>query len=296
MKNIFLFVGVVVSLMSFGQDYYTKEFINTDVFVEKNMPVVRYKLQKVKLASFKKDWTNELEHHTKDDLKETEFQVTGTNIYNEEISKATYTVYSHFKSYEGGVEFIVGLKDSAHIIDLQSDKSSVEISNYLDAFVTRVYVKNLNAELNAQRGVLKKLESEAAKIGKNIKKADKQTMKLTAQIEQTEQKIIANKGQYEALLKSLQAKNTELAGTAKKSEGYDQIKKEAKGLEKNKKNLESDLLKYNEFIYDSKAQIETNNTTVVSLKESLELQNGKINDQKAVVLDVEEELYKLNRP
>ena len=296
MKNLLFLTFLAVSQFGFGQDYYTRTFENTDIFTEKNMPVVRYSLSKVKLPPFKKDWRNELKNNTKDDLVETEYQIIATNVYNEEISKSPYTIYTNFKVIENGVEFIVGLKDSVKFIDLQADKSSIEILHYLEAFVTEVYVKSLNAELNKQKGELKKLNTEVDKTEKTIVKTDKSTIKLEAQIEQTEQKIIANKSQYESLLTSLQAKNTELAGTVKKSEGYSEVKKELKGLEKNKKKLESDLLKYNEFIYDSKAQIEKNNTSVINLKEALELQNIKVQDQKVIVLGIEEELYKLNRP
>ena len=296
MKNLFLLIGLALCQISFSQDYYTKEFINTDVFEETEMPAVLYNLQKVKIEPFKKAWRNELKENTKGDVIVSDFQVIAVEVLNAEVSKVPYKVYSNFKSIEGGVEFIVAIKDSANVIDLQSDVSQIEINTYLDAFVTKVYVKSLNGELNDEKAELKRLNNEVEKVQKNIVKKEKQTMKLNAQIEQTEQQIVANKSQYETLLTSLQAKRTELAGTSKKSEEYDAVKKEAKGLEKNKKNMESEQLKDTEFIYDAKATIETNASLVKGMEENVILLDLKIKDQKVIVVAIEEELYKLNRP
>jgi len=260
------------------------------------MPAVVYNLQKVKLEPFKKAWRNELNEHTKEDVIVTDFQVVAEGVLNTEVSKIPYKVFSNFRSIEGGVEFIIVLKDSVNVIDFQNDVRQIEINTYLDAFVTSVYVKSLNEELNAEKSVLKKLNNELEKIEKNITKKEKNNLKLVGQIEQTEQKLVANKNQYEALLGNLQNKRTELAGTSKSSDGYDDLKKEVKGLEKNQKQLESDKLKYNEFIYDSKAEIEANDKAIEQLKEDVISTELKIKDQKAMVVAIEEELYKLNRP
>ena len=296
MKKVILVFGLILNFLGFSQEYYTKQFINTSLFGDGEIPAVEYKLQKVKLESFKKDCRTELKKHANGDVVVEEFEIIGNDVYNEEISKSSYKVFTHFKSFEGGVEFTLSFKDSVNYIDLQNDPSQVEINNYLDAFVTSVYVKSLNAELNVENGTLKKLNNEVEKTNKTIIKKEKENMKLTAQIEQTEQQLKANEGQYESLLSALQAKNTELAGTAKKSEGYDQIKKEAKGLDKNKKKMESEKLKLNEFVYDSKATIESNLGSIKDMEDALVLLDDKIKTQKGVVLDIEEEIYKINRP
>jgi len=296
MKYVILVIGFVFCQISYSQDYYTKEFLNTDVFEETEMPAVLYNLQNVKIESFKKEWKIELKENTKEDVIVTDFQVIADNVLNTKVSNVAYKVFANFKSTESGVEFIVAFRDSASAIDFQSDVRQIEINTYLDAFVTRVYVKSLNGELNEEKAELKKLNNEVEKVEKNIAKKEKQTMKLKAQIEQTEQQIVANKSQYETLLKSLETKRTELAGTSKKSDGYDSIKKEVKGLEKNKKNMESQQLKDTEFIYDSEATIENNASLVKEMEENVILLDLKIKDQKAIVIAIEEELYKLNRP
>lgn len=293
MKTLFFILSFFSISLLQAQDYYSIEHIQADLNGMENVPVSRLVIQKVDMKLALTDWAKFFKKNDKNEVIATERSVDVKRIVLDDISAIPLNIYTEFQEKREGLEMLVLIQDSMAPIVLEEHVNGFAYEKKLVAFAKYVYQHQLQDDLKAEQSHFNKLEKEAQKIQKGIDKLEKNKINLEVDLSNTKKEIELGFVAYDDIINEVNVQKSVVAKTPKESPDHKMVKKELDGLEKRKKEIDKEVKSNKELVYDTEIGIALLEKQIAQEKENYLAMDEKVQQQRKLVLKIEEEIYEV---
>jgi len=228
-----------------------------------------------------------------------EINIMGTQI--EEIHHAPMNLYSSIYKIDTVIKLIAFFEiDSIFFVfdetnkTLQSEKNHHAIQHFMRVFAVEQYHSTVAEELEEEEKELKMLNKEFENLKKENENAQKDIEECEQGIINSEHAITTLTTDNERKLEEVNKQKESMASIDKDSEMGKKAKKDLKGLEKDKKNIENQLEKERKNIVECTSTIDEMNRLIDSNTERIEDLELSIDLQEDVVKAVTTKLGGIN--
>jgi len=258
-------------------------------------------IPEVDIETIKKDWSKLIRQNTKSKVEELglEINIMGTQI--EEIHHAPMNLYSSIYKIDTVIKLIAFFEiDSIFFVfdetnkTLQSEKNHHAIQHFMRVFAVEQYHSTVAEELEEEEKELKMLNKEFESLQKENENAQKDVEECEQGIINSEHAITTLTTDNERKLEEVNKQKESMASIDKDSEMGKKAKKDLKGMEKDKKNIENQLEKERKNIVECTSTIDEMNRLIESNTERIEDLELSIDLQEDVVKAVTTKLGGIN--
>ena len=249
------------------------------------------------IDEIEKEWSKVIRQNTKSKVEELGFEINIMGTQIDEIHHEPFNLYSAIYKIDTVMKLIAFFEvDSVFFVfnesikTLQSEKIHHGIKHFMRNFAVEQYRNAVQLEMDEEEKTLKKLNKEFDNLKKDNENAHKEIEKSEQGITNSEYAITTYESDNERKLEEINTKKASMASIPKDSDLGKEAKKELKGLEKDKKNIENSLEKERKNIVECNAKIDEMNRLIEDNLEQQEEMEVLIEDQEEVVKVVTQKL------
>jgi len=233
------------------------------------------------------NWVKRLQENIKTKVINVNDEYLLSNVVIGEITLDTLSIYSLFIEKEDGVVLNVFIRIDSVFFSPKEDKTQLAaekidngIKNYIRRFAVDQYRIFSEKDLEAEQKILKGLQDEYDKLGKDNEKLKKDISSLENNIEKTEREIATLDQEIELKNKESLTHKTGMQALVLEDEKKAALSRD-KEIEKEKNKLEKDRTGLKNDISDMKSDIDKNEKTIDD--------NIKLQEEKQKEIDFQKE-------
>lgn len=241
------------------------------------------------------DWEKAIraKSKSKPEMLNDELVIKGTVI--PDVSADSLNLYTLFTESKEGLKMTVWAETPNGYITADDANAYLPLDKFLHAFATSEYKEAVEAEIKVEEGILKDLNKELSKLGKEHDKFLSAVSDNEVEINGIKNKISMNEGDQAAKRDAIQSqkkqvlKASEMSSEAKKAAGKEQkeLEKELKQLVKEHKNYHKDIVKLEAGIRETEREVSNNKLARDLKQEEINKQTRKIQGLKEKLDNIE---------
>ncbi len=282
-KNILVFLALIIAIPSFAQEPITIREENVDMS-KGNQPAYIVMIPQSNMKNVLKSWTKKIKQNTKSKVKQNgaEHSIQGTLIT--EIYSDPINIYSAVIQVDSSVKLIsmyevdsVFFSPNVNDSHIDNERTYQGIKNFIYGFALEEYKNSVGEELKMESNTLKDLANQ-------LEKLEKQNTNYHKNIATNEQNILKSESELELLgkqkernLEDIDRNRANLSSASKEEEKgakklLNSSEKEKKSIENKLEKEEKNIINYNAKISEFTRLAEENLIAQVSTKEEIEAQ------------------------
>jgi DNA repair exonuclease SbcCD ATPase subunit len=247
------------------------------------------------------NWTKIIRQNTKSKVEEMEHElvIMGTRI--SQISKDTINIYSAVIQTDSLIKLVAlyeidsvffSMTDDTH--HLHTEKMHHHIKNFMHEFAVNQYKNSVEEELNQAEKQLKTKNKELKELSKQKTSYQKEIKESEQNIKSAEDKISSYEQDSERKLTEINNKKESMGSLQNDPDLLNQAKTQLKTLEKEKRNIDSNLEKEQKNIVKNQSNIEELTRLIEANEEKQKEKMTEIEAREDLVNQIKLKLHGIN--